>query len=242
MKRLATSVLLCTILILFLFPSNVFAANREYKIPTFSITAVVKDQTVTIYTYNFPKNDNFDVMMNYMGTRGVNGVHVQNISSGKGGSFSATFAIPAKFHGLRKIAIRLQSSTGSGYYSFNWFYNNTTGGSGIGNGSGTGNSSGSYTGIPTFSITAVVRNNNVTVTTHNFPKNDTFKVLMNYMGTKGINGVVADTISSGSGGSFTATFTIPAKFKGQNQIAIRLQSTSGSGYYAYNWFYNNTTK
>jgi hypothetical protein len=28
---------------------------------------------------------------------------------------------------------------------------------------------------------------------------------------------------------------------GSFQISIRLQSISGSGFYAYNWFYNNTT-
>ncbi len=62
------------------------------------------------------------------------------------------------------------------------------------------------------------------------------------MGTRGINGIQVDTIKSGNGGSFSATFTIPSALKGYKQIAIRLQSTTGSGYYAYNWFYNNTTK
>jgi hypothetical protein len=28
--------------------------------------------------------------------------------------------------------------------------------------------------------------------------------------------------------------------KGKSTIAIRIQSTSGGGYYAYNWFYNST--
>ena len=99
-----------------------------------------------------------------------------------------------------------------------------------------------YTGIPTFSITSVARDNSVTIRTYNFPAHDTFKVLMNFMGTRGVNGVNVDSINSGSGGSFTATFNIPSKMKGEYQIAIRLQSTSGSGYYAYNWFYNNTAK
>jgi len=241
MKKLTSFFLLITCFLLLLFPSVGLAASKNATIPVFYITAVVRNKSVTIYTYNFPKNDNFNVLMNYMGTRGVNGILVDKISSGKGGSFSATFQIPAKFKGLRQIAIRLQSNTGSGYYSYNWFYNNTTGSSGIGNGT-ISNGSGKYTGIPTFSIKAVVRNSTVTITTNNFPKNDKFKVMMNYMGTKGVNGVVVETISSGKGGSFTRTFSIPAKFKGQYRIAIRLQSATGSGYYAYNWFYNNSTK
>jgi hypothetical protein len=35
------------------------------------------------------------------------------------------------------------------------------------------------------------------------------------------------------------TFDIPASLKGSYQIAVRLQSNTGSGYFAYNWFYNN---
>jgi hypothetical protein len=63
---------------------------------------------------------------------------------------------------------------------------------------------------------------------------------MNKMGTKGVNGVQVDTFNSGTGGTKTFTFDIPAEMQGKRQIAIRIQSTTGSGYFAYNWFYNNT--
>ena len=205
-------------------------------IPTFSIVSVVTDSTVTIITYNFPANDSFDVLMGYMGTRGVNGTKVDTGASGSGGSFTATYNIPAALHGQYQIAIRLQSNTGSGYYAYNWFYNNTSGG---GTGGPTQPGTG-YTGIPTFSIVSVVVDNTVTIQTSNFPANYTFDVLIGYMGTRGVNGVKVDTVASGSGGSFTATYTLPAALHGQYQIAIRLQSPS-SGYYAYNWFYNNTS-
>lgn len=236
MKKLTTSFTILIILFVFAFPSTSFAATETAKIPTFSITSVTRDSSVTIYTYNFPKNDSFRVLMNYMGTRGVNGIKVATINSGNGGSFSAKFTIPASLKGQKQIAIRLESTTGSGYYSYNWFYNNTTGKT-------NGTTNGKTTKvIPTFSITSVVRNKSVTISTNNFPANDTFKVLMNYVGTRGVNGIQVDTIKSGKGGSFTVTFSIPAAFQGQKQIAIRLQSTTGSGYYSYNWFYNNTTK
>jgi hypothetical protein len=57
-------------------------------------------------------------------TRGINGFEVATTKSGDGGSFTATYSIPQALKGHDRIAIRLQSS--AGYYSYNWFYNNTT--------------------------------------------------------------------------------------------------------------------
>ena len=95
--------------------------------------------------------------------------------------------------------------------------------------------------IPTFSIIAVVRDDSVTIQTYNFPANKQFAVLMGKMGTQGINGTRVDKIKSDKDGSFKATFSIPEKLQGRSQIALRLEATDGSGYYAYNWFYNSTT-
>lgn len=203
-------------------------------VPHFVITGVVVDHTVSIQTYNFPGNDNFDVLMNYMGTRGVNGIKVAAVSSGSGGSLSFTFNIPAALMGLYQISIRLQSSTGSGYFAYNWFYNNTAGHAG-------GPGIPGYLGFPTFSISNVVKNTSVTIVTHNLPANDRFQVLMGPIGTRGINGVQVNIFDSGSGGVQTLTFNIPPEMHGAKKIAIRLQSVSGSGFYAYNWFYNKTT-
>ena len=209
-----------------------------YGIPTFSITAVKKNTSVTILTSNFPAGDKFVVRMGKIGTRGIGGIKVDKISSGDGGSFKATFNIPDELKGLSQIAIRLESPT-SGYYAFNWFWNNSTGGGGS---SGSSGGSGTdYSGIPTFSIGSVVKNKTVTIKGSNFPAGDKFDVLMSYMGTRGVGGIKVDNVSTGTGGSFTATFVIPDELNGQFQIAIRLQSP-GSGYFAYNWFYNNSTK
>jgi LysM repeat protein len=93
-------------------------------IPTFSISAVVKDQTVTISTKDFPANTKFDVRIGAYGTRGVNGTLVTTIDSGKGGAFSQTFTLPAGLRGADRLAIRLESA--SGYYAYNWFWNNST--------------------------------------------------------------------------------------------------------------------
>jgi len=205
-------------------------------IPTFTILSIVTDQTVTIKTYNFPANDVFDVLMGPMGTQAINGIWVASQPSGNGGTLTATYEIPDALKGSYQIAIRLQSSTGSGYFAFNWFYNNSTAGVPPSPGwPGTG-----YTGYPTFTILSVIRNQSVTIQTYNLPPNDSFVVTMGPMGTRGVNGYIVATTDSGTGGSQQITYTIPTELYDSYQISIRMQS-SLSGYFAYNWFYNNTT-
>lgn len=94
--------------------------------------------------------------------------------------------------------------------------------------------------IPTFSIKAVVRNSTVTITTADFPKNTEFVVRMGRYGTQGVNGVIVAEVDSGKGGKQSFTFNIPVSLVDRGRIAIRMESESG--YYAYNWFYNVTTK
>jgi hypothetical protein len=231
MKRISTIIILLMLLFTSMIP--VAAADNQLVIPTFSIKSVEADKTVTIQTFNFPANDTFVVTMGKIGTRGVGGIKVDTIDSGSGGSFSLTFKIPDALKGLYQIAIRLESPV-SGYFAYNWFYNNTSSGTG---GPGPSLPPGTF---PTFSILAVNADKNVTIRTANLPANDTFVVTMGKIGTRGVGGIKVDTIDSGSGGSKEFTFTIPDALKGQYQIAIRLQSPS-SGYFAYNWFYNNTS-
>jgi hypothetical protein len=202
--------------------------------PTFSTSNVVKDVSVSIVTQNFPANKRMDVLMGYIGTRGVNGIYVGTVATGIGGSLSFTFNIPPALRGLSQIAIRLQSADDSKYYAYNWFYNHTAD---YGSGPFPPAYSG-YGGVPTFSIASVIRDVSVTIITYNLPPNEQFQVTMGPIGTRGIGGLAVATIDSGSGGSQTLTFNIPPALAGLPQIAIRLQSVTGSGYYAYNWFFN----
>lgn len=98
--------------------------SKPATIPMFTIAGVVADQSVTIQAADFPAHQQFEVLMGAYGTLGVNVVKVATADSGNGGSFTATYTIPAALQGPARIAIRLQSV--SGYYSYNWFYNNTT--------------------------------------------------------------------------------------------------------------------
>ena len=219
-------------------------------IPTFSIVGATQNATVTIRTANFPVNDTFNVTMGAMGTRGVGGASAGTWNSGAGGTQTVTFNIPAAVQGQSMIAIRLESPT-SRYFSYNWFYNSSTGtipdtGAtavptvGPGTPTATPRPTLAPGVIPTFTITGVVRDGTVTIQTTNFPANDTFNVTMGAFGTRGVGGASAGTWNSGTGGTQTATFTIPDAVKGMDRIAIRLESPT-SRYYSYNWFYNSTS-
>lgn len=204
--------------------------------PTFSISEVKTDESVTILTNNMPANKNFNVLMGEIGTKGIDGIVVATLNSDKGGSFLATFPIPEQLKGRAQIAIRLEG-TDNPYYAYNWFWNDAKDGTWPED----------YPpaqpptcacNIPTFSIKSVVKGEDVTITTYNFPKNVEFTVLMGKMWTRGINGIEVATLNSEEGGSFEATFDIPTELVNEERIAIRLEGTGG--YYAYNWFWNNT--
>ncbi len=106
-------------------PASTQPAPPSNRIPTITIEAVARNDRVTIQTHNYPANTEFVVRMGKIGTRGVNGIWAGTLHSGKGGSITATFDIPPALHGDRQISIRLESK--SGYYSYNWFYNDTSG-------------------------------------------------------------------------------------------------------------------
>ncbi len=92
-------------------------------IPTIWILSVKRDNSVTVQGKNFPAHVQFDVLMGPNGTKGVGGIKVASFNSGAGGSWTKTFAIPPSLYGRTKIAIRTESYIG--YYSYNWFWNNT---------------------------------------------------------------------------------------------------------------------
>ncbi len=209
------------------------AHTTQWTIPTFSIVSVVTDSSVTVRTYNFPANTTFTVRMGNYGTAALGGKVVGSTDSGSGGSFTAKYDIPGSLKGQYRIAIRMDATSG-GWFAFNWFFNKTS------TGGPTSTPGATSTVNPTFSIQSVIVDSSVTIKTHNFPANKTFTVRMGNYGTAAIGGIVVGSTDSGSGGSFTAKYDIPGSLKGLSRIAIRMDATSG-GWFAYNWFYNNTT-
>ncbi|HSM54557.1 MAG TPA: hypothetical protein VK879_00245 [Candidatus Sulfomarinibacteraceae bacterium] len=207
------------------------------QIPTIMIVAVERDETVTVRTNNFPANRTFTARIGPMGTRGVNGTVVATTNSGAGGTFDVTYEIPDALHGARQLSIRLEAP--GGYYAFNWFYNTNTGAATPPPATPTPDGTRTST-IPTFNIVSVQRDQSVTIRTANFPANRAFTARIGPMGTRGINGTVVGTTNSGAGGTFDVTYEIPSNLRGARQLSIRLEAPGG--YYAYNWFYNNTTQ
>ena len=224
------------ILIIILSTQVASASKSAIVIPTFKITAVDRDDTVTIKAVNFPANDDFKVTMGAYGTLGIGGTVVGTQNSGTG-SFTATYTIPAGLAGSTRIAIRLQSPT-SHYYSYNWFWNNDHPSSSGGSTTTTWGypPAGAHT-IPNTNITAVTPGVDVTVKGTNFTTTDTYNVFIGKFGTKGVGGVKVATQATDASGKFTETFPIPASLKNESKLAIRFVSPA-TGYYAYDWFYN----
>ncbi len=215
--------------------TSIYGASAYSGYPTIAIASVVQGTSVTVLGSNFPPNDTFWVRMNYMGTKGVSGTIVETVTTDASGNLSdTTYSIPSALQNEYKVAIRLISPD-TGYFAYNWFYNNTTT-SGSSSGS---TSSSTYSGYPTFSISAVQQDTNVTISPSNFPPNDEFYVRLNWMGTQGISGHVVQIVTTDANGALNDTvYYIPDFLKGSYKIAIRLESPT-SGLYAYNWFYNN---
>jgi len=99
--------------------------SEPERIPTITILSVTQNDQVAIRTQDFPSDTKFFVQMGKIGTTGLDGILVETFNSKKGGSITVTFDIPKELHGEKQIAIRLESKTG--YYSYNWFDNITTG-------------------------------------------------------------------------------------------------------------------
>jgi hypothetical protein len=243
-------VLVMLVVILLPFATRVEASTAN---PTIDIIKVIAHTSVTIRTNYWPANETFTVRMGKYGTLAIGGTVIAATASGAGGSFEVIYNIPDSLKDESMIAIRTDSSTGF-YYSYNWFYNIDSGPQPFGFVPPVGITSTVtpvpgisvtpvttpiYSGIPTFSISAVGKDSTVTIKTVNFPAGQTFTVRMGDFGTLALSGIVVATTETGSGGSFETTYTIPDSLKGRYQIAIRMDSTAG--YYSYNWFYNNST-
>lgn len=98
----------------------------EQPVPLIHIVSVVKNESVTIETEDFPKNEDFTVTMGYIYTRGVDGIVVGDFNSAEGESATYTFEIPEDFKDVYRLSIRAETDHTCPYRAFNWFYNNST--------------------------------------------------------------------------------------------------------------------
>jgi len=95
-------------------------------------------------------------------------------------------------------------------------------------------------GFPTFGICGVIRDVSVTVQTNDFIAGQTYTVYMGDYNSGGLGGVVIGSYNTNNGGRYEETYAIPDSLKGLGQIAIRMEFSSG--WYATNFFYNQSTQ
>ncbi len=200
-------------------------AGFAAAVPLFSFTAIKAGESVTVKGENFPKNTDFTVRMDVFGNLAVGGPIVGSVNSGSG-TFEATFNIPSSLKNEKTLAMRMDSA--SGWYSYNWFTNQTSAPSPTPNPVGGGK--------PFIDVVAVDKNKAVTLQAGRFPANQTFTIRVGPFQDFFKKYVVTGTINSGSGGSFKFTVQLPAEVKDVEMITVRLDSNSGA--YAFNAFKN----
>ena len=179
-------------------------------IPTMEIVSVVEDTSWTFIAYNLPEDEDFQVLVGPIYSRGVNGTVVGAFNSSDGVT-ERIYRIPPEYHGDNRIAVRIQTDHDKPYYSFNWFWNNTTEDNNMtsasdeettaANDAGTGGADEVASSMEvaavdseqsffvngngfdpfSFEICAVLQDDSVTILTHDFPIDEEFFVQMGVM-------------------------------------------------------------
>jgi hypothetical protein len=193
------------------------------------VTRVRRDVSVTVRGEGFPSQTRFNVYLYPYGDKPEDADLVDTFRTGNWHEITETFDIPAHLQGVRRISVLLTSNrTGDEVYT--WFYNTTARDNQDGGGS---------TGVFTFTITGVQRDEEVTLRMRNLPARQDFRVLMDVMGSQAEDGYVVGRFNSGTGGALTATYEIPRALRGESRIAVRVESRDTGRFY-YNWFNNRT--
>lgn len=221
-SRLFTAFAVVTVIAAAL-PQTVRAAST----PSLTILSVRVGESVRVRGENFPRNTEFTVRMDVMGDQAISGTIVAYTNSAEG-SFEVTYAIPDSLKNERNIAIRMDAA--GGWFSYNWFVNRTT--------AVVTPVEPVRDGKPFIEIVGVERNRTVTVQANRFPANQTFRVRIGPFTDFFRQAVQVSTISSGAGGSFTFTITLPESVRDVEMITIRLDSSQG--FFAFNAFRNVT--
>jgi hypothetical protein len=202
--------------------------------PLTTIVSSVAKTSVEVKVTNLPKEIDFAVTIGAFGTRGIGGVKVDEFNSGDGGTQTFTFDVPAAYAENHKLAIRLDSGI---WYAYDWWVNNPAAVSSTTPTTTTPASS--CTGwckIPSTSFVSL-DGSTVTFMAYDFEPNTQWQVFMGAFGTRGVDGVFVQTLTSDADGTFSIMSEIPVSLIGLDKIAIRYEQVDGP-YYAYDWFNN----
>ena len=237
MSKKMYMIIALVVLVALALPISAAMATNKGTIPSISIVSVVPGTVVTVETSNFPEDLDFDVTIGPYGSYGLKGTKVTTTNSGKGGTFTVTYDIPAEFKDSARLSIRLQNAT-KGYYAYNWFENMLPTPAATTVAASTTAIPG-YKGFPSFTITEVDADKSINIDAKNFPPKADVEVTMNIVGVKPSAGYKVTTLNTGDDGVFTAMFDIPKELAGVYMISINI-SDPKSGYYGVNWFFNMT--
>jgi len=201
-----------------------------------NVESVVEDTNVTIAGISLPPSQGFIIWFDWKNPRNVvNTLTIGTIRSDKDGKINATIKIPSELKDRIELAIRLQSTDGKNVYTTGWFLNATSD-----KNVGSNYPAGYTEAIPYITILSTVEDKSVTIRVYHLPAKIEFYAFMGKMGSKGVKGTKVGSFKTGTSESVTVKFEIPEKLQGNSEIAIRVESRDGSGYYIYSWFDNST--
>ena len=189
-----------------------------------TITNNIVDKNVSIQTSWLPRYEVYDVLIGTCQNAGYGGTWVGKIATdGVDGVYSGKYKIPAAYHGISCLAVRLTSqvSGSTGYATFS---------------NGTGSS---VTAPLDFSVISVVRNKTVTIIINNATKGLKYKIYIGHEGTGATGGTYVATFIPDSNKPATLTYKIPEKLKGSTRLDLRIKGMS-TGEDIYHTFRNST--
>lgn len=249
-KLLSLGVILALVLGVFA-ATPVFSAEANAEYPSISVVGVEKGVSIVLRVENAPANETFTVRIGKIGTKGIKGAEAGTFETGGGGKMDVKVQFPETLKSEAYLSIRIDGKRG--YYAYNWFQNvdkvleaatitvvppsGTPSAPTVAVQTPVPNLTPSKP-VPVFDVIKVSEGKEITIRTKDYPKDVDFTIRMGKGDTKGIGGLVAGTLNSGSGGTFEAVIPIPGDLKDTLVISIRLDGKGG--WYSYNWFLNTS--
>lgn len=250
-KKLLHYFLVLTIAVLIVSTAAVYADEAETN-PSFTVTNVEVDKSVTVLTRDFPANADFTAEMGDASSKKVY-IDAAKFNTQAGGSFSVTFPIPDSLKGVQQIAMILASGD---TISITGSFANTAADTASATATPAAATSAisapavsscavgspycsGYRGYPSFTISSVKAGESVVLHGYNFPSNLDFNITMGSYKPFGVGGQPVSVFNSKDGGETEITVSIPENLKSVSPLSIRMDSPAG--FYAYNWFVNKNS-
>ena len=233
-----SSILSIALLLLLVVSSTAAAASGA----GISVVGVKGGESAAIKAENFPANLEFQVLMNEIGTKGVDGIVVGTATTSKQGEFTKTFAIPESLKSHSRIAVRIEATNGSGWYAYNWFDNASRGSVGT-PANQRPPSSGTTTGGAQIWVGEVVEDTTVSFEAENLPAKARFAVWLEWKNGRGqIKGYKVANVITNSRGSVDEIVNIPEALRDRKMLSLRLVDTSSSKISVGAWFLNASSR